>query len=88
MAAPLQARASGKPVAIEVIGELISKPYIEITLNLMARFGVQVRREGWSRFVIEAGASYRSPGRSRSRATRPRRPTSWRWARSAAVRCA
>ena len=62
MAAPLQARASGKPVAIEVIGELISKPYIEITLNLMARFGVQVRREGWSRFVIEAGASYRSPG--------------------------
>ncbi|WP_313378301.1 3-phosphoshikimate 1-carboxyvinyltransferase [Achromobacter insolitus] len=63
MAAPLQAGRSGKPVTIEVLGELISKPYIEITLNLMARFGVQVRRDGWSRFVIEGGASYRSPGR-------------------------
>ncbi|WP_447918563.1 3-phosphoshikimate 1-carboxyvinyltransferase [Achromobacter aegrifaciens] len=63
MAAPLQAGRSGKPVTIEVMGELISKPYIEITLNLMARFGVQVRRDGWSRFVIEGGAAYRSPGR-------------------------
>ncbi|MCY1516312.1 3-phosphoshikimate 1-carboxyvinyltransferase [compost metagenome] len=62
LAAPLQARSSGKPVTIEVAGELISKPYIEITLNLMARFGVQVRRDGWSRFVIEGGAAYRSPG--------------------------
>ncbi|KGD97142.1 3-phosphoshikimate 1-carboxyvinyltransferase [Achromobacter sp. RTa] len=62
LAAPLQARGSGKPVTIEVVGELISKPYIEITLNLMARFGVQVRRDGWSRFVIDGGASYRSPG--------------------------
>ncbi|MFD4837902.1 3-phosphoshikimate 1-carboxyvinyltransferase [Achromobacter sp. NPDC058515] len=62
LAAPLQAGRSGKPVTIEVAGELISKPYIEITLNLMARFGVQVRREGWSRFVIDAGAAYRSPG--------------------------
>ncbi|KAG1448603.1 hypothetical protein G6F57_016814 [Rhizopus arrhizus] len=41
LAAPLQAGRSGKPVTIEVVGELISKPYIEITLNLMARFGVQ-----------------------------------------------
>jgi len=62
MAAPLQAGRSGKPVTIEVLGELISKPYIEITLNLMARFGVQVRRDGWSRFVIDGGAAYRSPG--------------------------
>ncbi|AZS78365.1 MULTISPECIES: 3-phosphoshikimate 1-carboxyvinyltransferase [Achromobacter] len=62
LAAPLQAGLSGKPVTIEVVGELISKPYIEITLNLMARFGVQVRRDGWSRFVIDGGAGYRSPG--------------------------
>jgi 3-phosphoshikimate 1-carboxyvinyltransferase len=62
MAAPLQAGRSGHPVTIEVLGELISKPYIEITLNLMARFGVQVRRDGWSRFVIDGGAAYRSPG--------------------------
>jgi len=49
-------------IVIEVIGDLISKPYIEITLNLMQRFGVTVKREGWQKFVIEAGQYYRSPG--------------------------
>lgn len=63
LAAPLQAAQSGLPVVIEVVGELISKPYIEITLNLMARFGVTVQRDGWSRFTIAGGARYRSPGR-------------------------
>ncbi len=63
LAAPLQAGQSGQPVVIEVAGELISKPYIEITLNLMARFGVMVRRDGWSRFTVESGARYRSPGK-------------------------
>lgn len=62
LAAPLQAAQSGQPVVIEVAGELISKPYIEITLNLMARFGVTVQRDGWSRFTIASGARYRSPG--------------------------
>ncbi|UTH74285.1 3-phosphoshikimate 1-carboxyvinyltransferase [Chromobacterium sp. IIBBL 290-4] len=47
---------------IEVVGELISKPYIEITLNLMARFGVKVERQGWERFVIAADQPYISPG--------------------------
>ncbi|HKY02124.1 MAG TPA: 3-phosphoshikimate 1-carboxyvinyltransferase [Burkholderiales bacterium] len=58
MAAPL----TGRKLRIEVVGELISKPYIEITLNLMARFGVEARREGWSAFEIDAGKAYRSPG--------------------------
>jgi len=49
-------------IAIEVQGELISKPYIDITLAMLARFGVQVQREGWERFVIPAGSQYRSPG--------------------------
>ncbi|OZI57444.1 3-phosphoshikimate 1-carboxyvinyltransferase [Bordetella genomosp. 4] len=62
LAAPVLAQESDQPVVIEVIGELISKPYIEITLNLMARYGVQVRRDGWQRFTIEAGAAYLSPG--------------------------
>lgn len=62
LAAPVLAQESDQPVVIEVIGDLISKPYIEITLNLMARYGVQVRRDGWQRFTIEAGAAYRSPG--------------------------
>ena len=62
MAAPLLAAAENAPVVIEVEGELISQPYILITLNLMARFGVQVEHESWQRFTIPAGASYRSPG--------------------------
>jgi 3-phosphoshikimate 1-carboxyvinyltransferase len=59
MALPLVAK---QDVVIEVVGELISKPYIEITLNLLARFGIQVRREGWQRFTIPAGSRYQSPG--------------------------
>ncbi|MDP2196543.1 MAG: bifunctional 3-phosphoshikimate 1-carboxyvinyltransferase/cytidylate kinase [Rhodocyclaceae bacterium] len=58
MALPL----TGKTAVIEMTTELISKPYIEITLNLMARFGVTVEREGWRRFTIPAGPGYRSPG--------------------------
>jgi 3-phosphoshikimate 1-carboxyvinyltransferase len=58
MALPL----SGKPARIEVQGELISKPYVEITLNVMKRFGIEVKRTGWRYFDLPAGA-YRSPGR-------------------------
>ena len=60
MALPLAARA--QDIVIDVVGELISKPYIEITLQLLARFGVKVHRDGWARFVIPAGSRYRSPG--------------------------
>lgn len=63
MAAPLCAASSPEPVRIEVDGELISRPYILITLRLMSQFGVCVEREGWQRFTIPAGARYRSPGR-------------------------
>ena len=59
MALPLVA---GRPIVIEVVGELISRPYVEITLNLLARFGVEVQRQGWQRFVIPAGSQLRSPG--------------------------
>ena len=58
MALPL----TGETVAVDVVGELISKPYIEITLATMARFGVTVEREGWQRFTVKAGSSYVSPG--------------------------
>ncbi len=58
MALPL----TGETVAVEVVGELISKPYIEITLATMARFGVVVEREGWQRFTVKAGSRYVSPG--------------------------
>ena len=58
MALPLLRRT----MTIEVVGELISKPYVEITLNLMARFGVEVERDGWHAFTLSEGAIYRSPG--------------------------
>ncbi|MCX2865545.1 bifunctional 3-phosphoshikimate 1-carboxyvinyltransferase/cytidylate kinase [Paucibacter sp. PLA-PC-4] len=59
LALPLVAE---QDVQIEVIGELISKPYIHITLELLKRFGIEVRRESWQRFTIPAGSRYRSPG--------------------------
>lgn len=55
MAAPLAGGAR-----IEVLGELISKPYVEITLNLMRRLGVSVVREGWHAFAVP-GTPYASP---------------------------
>ena len=49
-------------IVIEVQGELISKPYIDITLNLLARFGIKVQRDGWQKFTIPGGSRYVSPG--------------------------
>ncbi len=57
MAAPLL----GRSVTIKVEGELISKPYIKITLGLMARFGIKVEQQGWERFTVPV-ATYQSPG--------------------------
>ena len=53
---------SALPITIEVDGELISRPYVEITVNLLARFGIDVQVDAWRRFVIPAGCAYRSPG--------------------------
>lgn len=58
MALPL----TGETAVIDMSTELISKPYIEITLKLMTRFGVQVERQGWARFTISGGQHYLSPG--------------------------
>jgi 3-phosphoshikimate 1-carboxyvinyltransferase len=60
MALPLAAKT--QDIVIEVVGELISKPYIDITLNLLARYGIAVKRDGWQRFTIPQGCSYLSPG--------------------------
>ncbi len=59
MALPLAAK--NRDIVIDVVGELISKPYIDITLNLLQRFGIHVKRDGWQRFNIPAGSSYQSP---------------------------
>ncbi len=60
MALPLV--SAEREIVIEVEGELISQPYIHITLNLLARFGIAVMQQGWQRFVIPQGSAYRTPG--------------------------
>lgn len=51
---------TGQSARIQLVSELISKPYIEITLKLMAQFGVKVEKQGWETFVLD-GIGYRSP---------------------------
>ena len=60
MALPLVAKT--QDIVIDVVGELISKPYIHITLELLARFGIVVKHDNWQRFTIAAGSRYVSPG--------------------------
>jgi len=69
LAAPLVVAQTGKPLSIDVVGALISKPYIEITLNMMKQFGVTVQRVvGASAqaddisFRVPETARYQSPG--------------------------
>ncbi|MEO8739945.1 MAG: 3-phosphoshikimate 1-carboxyvinyltransferase [Casimicrobiaceae bacterium] len=58
MALPL----AGGDTRVEVSGELISQPYVAITLNLMQRFGVDVAHSAWRQFDVPEAANYRSPG--------------------------
>ena len=62
MALPLVTARSGRAVTVDVIGDLISRPYVAITTNLMARFEVAVGEEGPNAFRVSAGAAYASPG--------------------------
>lgn len=57
MAAPL----ADRPVTVMIDGEQVSKPYLDITMNLMQRFGVNARHDAYRRFEIPTGR-YRSPG--------------------------
>jgi 3-phosphoshikimate 1-carboxyvinyltransferase len=59
MALPL----AGSAIAVDIVGELVSRPYVEMTCQLMARFGVAVGCDGARRFLVPATAGYASPGR-------------------------
>ena len=54
--------AAGLAARVDIVGELISKPYVDLTLGLMERFGVRVERDGWSSFQLPGGSGYESPG--------------------------
>ena len=53
---------TGRGARVQIVGELTSRPYVELTLGLMERFGVKVAREEWQAFEIPAGEGYASPG--------------------------
>jgi 3-phosphoshikimate 1-carboxyvinyltransferase len=53
---------TGERTVLSVEGELVSKPYVELTLATLQRFGVKVERRGWTTFTVPAGARYASPG--------------------------
>lgn len=53
----------GEAVTVRVKGELVSKPYIDITLQTMAKFGVNVDHDDYQAFAIAPGQAYHSPGR-------------------------
>jgi 3-phosphoshikimate 1-carboxyvinyltransferase len=63
MALPLARDARSRETSVHVTTPLISRPYVDITLRLMRRFGVDVVTTNASTFVVPAGARYRSPGR-------------------------
>ena len=57
-AAPL----ARQQLRIDVDGELVSKPYIDLTLDVMRRFGVPVSNEDYRTFLVPEVAGYQSPG--------------------------
>ena len=58
MAAPL----ASNDTEITIIGDLVSKPYIDITIKMMAMFGVSVSNDRYQKFIIKANQTYQSPG--------------------------
>ena len=58
MTAPL----ASEDTVIRIKGDLVSKPYIDITLNLMKTFGVEIENQHYQQFVVKGGQSYQSPG--------------------------
>lgn len=58
MAAPM----ADNDTTIEIIGELVSKPYIEITLHIMQQFGIKVTHDNYQTFSIKGQQTYQAPG--------------------------
>ena len=58
MASPL----ARKDCSVSIVGDLVSQPYIDITLKIMAVFGVQVENRDFRTFLVKGGQHYRSPG--------------------------
>jgi len=59
MAAPL----AKSDTRITIIGELVSKPYIDITLHIMKQFGIEVENDDYKIFKVKGNSNYTTPGR-------------------------
>lgn len=59
MMAPL----APKDTQINIKGNLVSKPYIDITIHMMKSFGVSVENNNYTSFIIKGNQTYQSPGR-------------------------
>ena len=59
MSAPL----AENDTEIEIVGELVSKPYIDITLAMMRDFGVHIENHHYQKFQVKGNQSYISPGK-------------------------
>jgi 3-phosphoshikimate 1-carboxyvinyltransferase len=82
MTAPL----ATQDTVISIKGDLVSKPYIDITLHLMNTFGVEVENQQYQRFVVRGNQQYISPGTIWWKVMLPLPPISWRPARLKAAR--
>ncbi len=51
-----------RDMVIDVVGDLVSKPYIDMTVAIMRRFGVSVEADGYRQFRVPGGQGYQSPG--------------------------
>ncbi|MBI3395826.1 MAG: hypothetical protein HY042_08325, partial [Spirochaetia bacterium] len=58
LAAPL---AKEEDITLTADGEIVSKPYIDLTIDMMAEFGVNIRRDGYREYVVPHSRVYHSP---------------------------
>ena len=56
----LAAPMAKEDMTISIIGELVSKPYIDITLHIMETFGVTVMNDNYETFTIKGGQIYQA----------------------------
>ncbi len=58
----LSAPLAREDMVIDVVGDLVSKPYIDMTVAVMRRFGANVEADGYQQFRVAGGQGYQSPG--------------------------
>ena len=61
-AALLSAPLAQQDMIIGVEGDLVSKPYIDMTVAVMRRFGATVEADGYRQYRVPGGQGYQSPG--------------------------